>query len=260
MNKLRPPSFAGSFYPDDEDELKNVINKFLKEAKPPKINGKIKALISPHAGYPYSGPIASYGYKLIKGKKYENIIIFGPSHRTIFSNFALTNYSPWKTPLGLISTSSINKHLEPESYFSLINEAHIFEHSIEVQIPFLQIVLEDFKITPILTGNIDSHKAIANVLRKYIQKETLIIVSADLSHYLPYEEANDIDRTTIDKILKFDKDITHEQSCGADGIIILLELAKQLNWKPTLLDYRNSGDTSGNRDGVVGYTSIVFTE
>jgi AmmeMemoRadiSam system protein B len=259
MNDLRPAAFAGSFYPEDEVELKNQINKYLKAAVIPKdLVRQIKAIIVPHAGFIYSGPVAAYGYKLIKGIKYKNVIIFGPSHQMMFQNIALTNFEFWKTPLGNTQLSPLSKKLQEESYFNSLDEVHAFEHSIEVQLPFLQTVLKDFRITPLVTGRVDNHKEIAKSLNEHLDKDTLIVVSSDLSHYLPYEEANKIDNKTIKQILELDTDIDPEQACGADGIIILIELAKLLKWKAKLLDYRSSGDTAGDESRVVGYASIVF--
>lgn len=259
MTNLRPPAFAGSFYPNDEDELKSQISKYLKEAVPPEdIPGNIKALIVPHAGYIYSGPVAAYGYKLLKNKKYKEVIILGTSHRMMFPNIALTNFEFWKTPLGNVQLSPLSGNLQKEDYFSSLDEVHAFEHSIEVQLPFLQTVLKDFRITPLATGRVDNHKEIAKTLKNDLNKETLIVVSSDLSHYLPYKEAKKIDNKTIKQILELDTDIDPEQACGADGIIILTELAKLLKWKVKLLDYRNSGDTAGDKSQVVGYASIDF--
>lgn len=258
MTTIRPQVFAGSFYPEDEQELKEIISKYLRKAKPPVVKGEIKALISPHAGFIYSGPTAAYGYKLIKNKKYKNVILLGPSHKMMFQNIALSNFAFWKTPLGNILCSPLYKELNDKYDFQLLNEVHAFEHSLEVQLPFLQTVLKDFKITPLVTGRVGNHKEIAEQIKEYIDDKTLIIVSSDLSHYLPYKQANTTDKKTIKQILELDIEIDREQACGADGIIILIELAKLCNWKVKLLDYRNSGDTAADKNQVVGYTSIVF--
>ncbi|MFC1780505.1 AmmeMemoRadiSam system protein B [Patescibacteria group bacterium] len=267
MFAIRPSAFAGQFYPESKKELKSQIEEFLKEANPKDIKGKVKALISPHAGYQFSGPIAAYGYKLLRDTKYlpsgrhgeiQDTIILGTSHHMMFPGVALTNFSYWETPLGKVRSSSLHKKLESNPNFSLVNEAHISEHSIEVQLPFMQSVLKDFQITPVLTGRVDNHKEIAQTLSKHLDERSLIIVSSDLCHYLPYEEANEEDNKTIQQILDFDTYIDSEQACGTDGIIILIEIAKLLKWKVKLLDYRNSGDTAGDKDKVVGYTSIIF--
>lgn len=260
MTTIRPPAFAGTFYPEDEKDLKNDVERYIKNAKTTKFDGKIKALISPHAGFPYSGPVAASGYSLLKGKKYRKIIIIGTSHRMMFQGIALTNFSFWKTPLGNIPASKASEELESDFNFKLINEAHAFEHSIEVQLPFLQVVLEDFSITPLLTGRIGNYEEIAEKLTKYAGEDTLFIVSADLSHYLPYKNAQERDKQTIDKIINFDTNIDPEESCGSSGTITLIEMAKTLKWKSKLLDYRNSGDTAGDKKEVVGYASILFYE
>jgi len=260
MTTLRPPAFAGTFYPADEEELKKLVKKYVSNV--PKINltGKVKALISPHAGYIYSGPIASYGYSLLSKQSFKNVILLGPSHQMTFQNIALNNFSFWRTPLDIIPLSPVSKELQTESFFQLLNEVHAFEHSIEVQLPFLQTVLDKFEVTPLATGRIMNHKEIAKTLIKHIDETTLIIASSDLSHYLPYKKAQTEDKKTTEMILELNSNISHEQACGADGINILIEIAKQLKWKPKLLDYRNSGDTAGDKTKVVGYTSIIFTK
>jgi AmmeMemoRadiSam system protein B len=178
----------------------------------------------------------------------------------MFSGIALTNFELWQTPLGNIPSSSLYEKLDDKINFKLLNEAHAFEHSIEVQLPFLQTVLKDFRITPLLTGRVDRHKEIAVKLKEYINDNTLLIVSSDLSHYRPYKEAKRCDSETVKQILSLDANIDQEQACGDDGIKILIELAKMLKWKVKLLDYRNSGDTAGDKSQVVGYAAIVFYE
>lgn len=258
MKPIRPQAFAGSFYPEDEEELKKSIKSYLSDAKVSEIKGEIRAIISPHAGYPYSAPVAASAFKLIQKSNFREIVIIGTSHKMMFSGMALSNFGFWQTPLGTVPSSSLFKKLEEDFNFQLLNEAHVFEHSIEVQLPFLQSVMKDFYITPIATGRINDHKEIAEKISKFINKDTLIIASADFSHYLPYKEAQKIDKKTIKKIINLKTNINHEESCGANGIIILVELAKLLKWKAKLLDYRNSGDTEGEKNEVVGYASIVF--
>jgi AmmeMemoRadiSam system protein B len=254
----RDMQFAGTFYPQDKNELLGLIHKYLDNAKPVSGTGTLKALIIPHAGYPYSGPVASFGYKLLQNKKFKEIILLGPSHQIPVQGLAFCDYKEWETPLGKVSISDKNNLLAKEKSFHIQNEAHLHEHSIEVQLPFLQIVLESFSIIPIATGFIEKNSEIAEILSKYISKATLLIVSSDLSHYLPYAAAQSLDRKTINSILSGNTNISHDQACGADGITILMKIAKKKNWKATLLDYRNSGDTAGMKDQVVGYTSIAF--
>ena len=258
MNDIRPATLAGSFYPDSEDELKKLIKTYLEEVNVPKVSGNIKGLVSPHAGITCSGPTAAFAYKLIKGKNYKNVIIIGPSHRVMFSGIALANFKFWKTPLGIVNVSKLNNNLVQEDNFNLVNEAHIYENSIEIQLPFLQYVLEEFEITPLATGRINDHKEIALTLKKHIEKDTLIIASTDLSHYLPYDSAKKIDKRTIKQIEEFDTSFDHEQACGADSVKIIIELARMLEWEIKFLDYRNSGDTIGDKSKVVGYASFAF--
>lgn len=257
MSRIRPAAFAGKFYPEEENKLQESIDTYLKEAKKTKIEPEVKALISPHAGYPYSGPIAASGYKTIE-KDYSKVILIGPSHNIMFSGIGLTNFSFWRTPLGLVTSSKLIEKLKEEYNFNMLNEAHTFEHSIEVQLPFLQTILEDFKIIPLATGRVNSHKEIANVLNRYLDEKTLIVVSSDLSHYLSYSEAEQKDKKTIEKILSFETDFDRQAACGIDGIKIVLEIAKLKKWKPKLIEYKNSKDTAGDREKVVGYTSIAF--
>lgn len=252
----RQPAVAGTFYPGDATELKNLISEFLAAAKL-RIAGKVMGLISPHAGYIYSGPIAAFGYKAIP-KTTKEIILIGPSHHAYFSGLALSDFTSWQTPLGQVAASSSYKGLLSNANFKLSNDAHIPEHSLEVELPFLQEVLGEFEILPIVTGEISEFKSIANDLAKLIDKDTVIAVSSDLSHYLPYDTAVKADKNAIQKILNRKSTILQEEACGADGINILIEIAKLKGWKPKLLDYRNSGDTAGEKDQVVGYASIVF--
>jgi len=250
MPKTRSPKFASQFYPEDPLELRNYIDNYLVSASIEKIDN-LKALIVPHAGYIYSGPIAGYGYKSIK-KNYKKIILLGLSHQVPFDGLGFTDYSYFSTPLGKVkcfSPKNINLNIQ--------NEAHEIEHSIEVQIPFLQITQDNFNILPILTGKIDNIDKYIEEVNEFIDENSLLIVSSDLSHYLPYDIAVDMDRNTIKKILS-GKNIDHDEACGADGINILINIAKKNKWKSKLLDLRNSGDTASSKDQVVGYCSIAF--
>lgn len=258
MTSSRQPVFAGTFYPSDKIELKNSIERYLSEATVPKFNGEIKALICPHAGYVYSGPTAAVSYKMIIGKGYKDVILLGPSHRMAFSNLMISNYQSWQTPLGEVETSPVQKNLIEEQGIMLSNEIHDVEHSLEVQLPFLQMTLKSFKITPLLTGQVDSELEMADMLNLHCPSDTLWIISSDLSHYLPYQKAIETDKITIEKILALDGKISSDDACGHSGITILIELAKRNGWRAKLLDYRNSADTAGDKRAVVGYASIIF--
>lgn len=254
--ECREPAVAGTFYPEEREELKSMITKFIDNADVDVDSGDLKAVIVPHAGYIYSGPIAAYAYKLIGVYKKKSAIILGPSHYTTFRGMAESGFKKWRTPLGEVETFSIIG--DEDDNVKTIPNAHIPEHSIEVQIPFLQVITDGAKINPILTGDI-AGKDGAMVLSKHCDKH-LLIVSSDLSHYLPYSDAVDKDRKTIDAILSVDINRFMEigNACGKKGIEVLLNIAKQNEWMPVLLKYANSGDTAGPKTEVVGYTAIAF--
>lgn len=259
MKIIREPAVAGEFYSSDKNTLENSINSHLNLAKQGDVKN-LKALVSPHAGYIYSGPVAAYGFDLLKNKNYKTIIILGPTHYVPFTGVSIANYSHYRTPLGLVKLSEKINELKKESFFVSNNFIHRNEHSVEVQIPFLQVVLSDFEIIPIVVGNVDSEE-IADILIKYIDDETLIIASSDLSHYYSYGEAVNKDKNCIHSIPNLDfLEMEKCEACGKLPILILMNIAKKLDWKGKLLDYRNSGDTQGNKEKVVGYASIAFYE
>ncbi|MBN1170305.1 AmmeMemoRadiSam system protein B [Candidatus Micrarchaeota archaeon] len=246
---MRLPSVAGTFYPDNEIELRKMIADFLEAADAKKIGGKLRGLIVPHAGYVYSGPVAAYAYKLLEGKNAGKIILIGPSHYGIFNGLAESGYQKWQTPIGELETFSIGLNRLPK--------AHDPEHSLEVQLPFLQIVLKNFKIDPILTGDLSPKEG-----AKTIDINAFFIVSSDLSHYYPYEQAMERDKKTISLIESLDAEnfLTGGDACGRMGIAMIMELARQKGWKIKLLKYANSGDTAGPKTEVVGYAAFAVIE
>ena len=297
---IRSPQFAGTFYPDNPQILKEMIEDFLHQATIEKLKVQPKALIVPHAGYIYSGPIAAYGFKILEDKLfrakrekrfcraerdrflfrakrekrfcrsaswrrgrflYKKIILLGPSHHFSFQGLASSPAGYWETPLGKITCLGKKdlKELKKTKEIIESSEIHEPEHCLEVEIPFLQVVLKEFQIVCFLTGELNT-KAIAKVLGSLVDEETLILVSSDLSHYYSYEEAQKLDKVTIDAIL--DNDIKrleeYGEACGKTGIEILLEIAKNKHWQPKLLKALNSGDITGDKSQVVGYSSIVY--
>jgi MEMO1 family protein len=272
---VRQTRFAGSFYPPHKTDLANTIQGFLDEVEDTHLDSKPKALIVPHAGYIYSGLTAAYGYRTLLAHKYSKVIILGLSHRVAFEGLAGCSFDSWQTPLRDIRTesdTSTYRFLSGDGMqYTIHDEAHEIEHSIEVQLPFLQMVSQnDFEILPILTGsNVDIEKSVEFV-SELLDQETLLIVSSDLSHYLPYPVAVEKDTRTIEKILNRETLTDRESACGVDGINIVSEVAKLKSWKVRKLNYRNSGDLSslklqqagiaGDKDQVVGYASIVFYE
>jgi len=254
----RSPAVAGMFYPGNPKTLSGMVRRFLDEAGDFRLPG-LKALICPHAGYPYSGPTAGFSYRqLEKMKKKPPIcILVGPSHYA-YIDASVGNYETYETPLGEVKVNrKICDELE-NSGIPFTPDAHSREHCLEVQLPFLQTVHPDAQIVPILCGAI-SPDALADKLEPYFKDpDIFFIISSDLSHYLPYEEAVLRDRNSL-KMIEF-KDIENEDkidACGATGIKAVMRLADKHDYKIKLLDYRNSGDIAGDKSGVVGYGALA---
>ena len=260
MSTIRLPAVAGLFYPADAAELTSGIQAFLVQARLFKLTPK--ALIVPHAGYVYSGAIAASAYATLRAisKKIRRVILLGPTHRVAVRGLALPDADAFATPLGRIKldneAAGLITHL-PQVILSA--EAHAQEHSLEVQLPFLQCVLTDFTLLPLAVG-----KASANEVAEVLDilwggEETLIVISSDLSHYLPYTTSKRVDAQTVEAIINLEQPISHESACGATPISGLILAAKQHHLTPHLLDLRNSGDTAGSKDAVVGYAALAFT-
>jgi len=266
---IRPAAVAGSFYPADKNELRRMVNGFLESAKRIKIDGALRALVEPHAGYIYSGPVAAYGYKALAEEQTKDkghitkIILLGPSHYAAFFGACETDCEAWETPLGSVRAASLMAHVKgpKKELFGVYPQVHGPEHCLEVQLPFLQTVMKDFTIYPLLCGDVDP-KELAGVIAEFIDDETLVIASSDLSHYLAYDEAVKIDGIANESVPKID--IKHFEdsgdACGKTPILVLMHLAKKKGWTGKLLDYRNSGDTAGPKDQVVGYGCYAFYE
>lgn len=262
--EIRAAAVAGSFYPRDPGRLGRNIQTMLQNVvKAETLPGAIKALIVPHAGYIYSGPVAASAYASLLPLRdtVRRVVLLGPTHRVYVSGLALPGVQAFETPLGRIPVDSDAAHfLRPLPQVSVSPAAHELEHSIEVQLPFLQQVLHSFQLVPLAVGEATS-RAVAEVIDAlWGGPETLIVVSSDLSHYLPYRAAQDIDRRTCAGIAELRQIESHEQACGATPVNGLLLAARQHRLTPHLLDLRNSGDTAGDRDRVVGYSAFAFTE
>ena len=262
MINTRPPAVAGTFYPGDPVTLSATIDRFLADAD--EHSGiQPKALIVPHAGYVYSGSTAATAYAALKpwAKTIRRVILLGPTHRVAVEGIALPEVEAFATPLGSIrlDAQAIASIAElPQIVFS--NHVHAFEHSLEVHLPFLQRVLEQFTLVPLAVGDAPP-EAVAEVLKLlWGGPETLIVVSSDLSHFLPYGTAQQVDGNTCRHILQFDTHIHPEQACGAYPINGLLLAARQRGLTPSLLGLCNSGDTAGDKSRVVGYAAFAFAE
>jgi hypothetical protein len=265
MTRIRPPAVAGSFYPARREDLRKLVDNLLHDAgtghatpAPP------KALIAPHAGYIYSGPVAAHAYArlLPYARQITRVILLGPVHRVPVRGLALPGTDGFATPLGTVridtdAAASVS-HL-PQVTTSA--DAHMPEHSLEVHLPFLQQVLTDFRLLPLAVGDA-SAREVADVLDiLWGGPETLIVVSSDLSHYLPYEQARRTDSETCKAILSLSQTpVRHDRACGGTPVSGLLLAAQRHHLHPQLLDLRNSGDTAGDRDRVVGYAAFAFNE
>ena len=261
MQNVRPPAVAGRFYPVEASVLACDVRAMLAAAKPCAYSPK--ALIAPHAGYVYSGPIAASAYIALQNiaARIRRVVLLGPTHRVAVRGMALPGADAFATPLGIVqldlAAAQAIVHL-PQVTASL--PAHAQEHSLEVQLPFLQAVLPDFKLLPLAVG-MATPEEVAEVLEiLWGGDETLIVVSSDLSHYLPYDTARQVDTASTQSILALEHTLSHEQACGATPINGLMLAARRHHLTPHLLDLRNSGDTSGPRDGVVGYAAFAFTQ
>lgn len=261
MQSIRPPAVAGMFYPDNPAELSTMLRGFLAEAQPAPL--RPKALIVPHAGYIYSGPIAASAYALLQPLRasIKRVVLLGPVHRVWTPGLALPGVDAFETPLGrVVLDQEAIASIDGLRQVQVHPAAHAQEHSLEVHLPFLQSVLDDFTLVPLAVGGAGPNE-VAEVLEVlWGGAETLIVVSSDLSHFLPYYEAQQVDRATVHEILGFNGHLVGEQACGCHPINGLLLAAQKHGLTPHLLDLRNSGDTAGDRNRVVGYAALAFTE
>jgi AmmeMemoRadiSam system protein B len=260
MTNIRSPAVAGLFYPDDPSVLRRMIDEFLAEAQP---TGAVpKAMIAPHAGYIYSGPVAATAYAQLAPARdtIKRVVLLGPSHRVPFYGLALSGADFFTTPLGAVPIdreAAESIHALPQ--VQVLDAPHSMEHSLEVHLPFLQAVLADFKLVPLVVGEA-SPAEVAEVLdRLWGGPETLIVVSSDLSHYHDYQTARRMDQETSDHIEALAAaDIDPEHACGCRPVNGLIQAAREHGLHASILDLRSSGDTAGPRDQVVGYGAYAI--
>jgi len=263
---IRMPVWAGKFYPAKQSELKQMIESLTQKAKqttvkiPP--NKELKAIILPHAGYIYSGFTAAHASHVLSEKQFNKVILLGPDHRVGFRNCAISNVKGYKTPLSFIRLHEDTKILLKKlNLFQYIQPFDEVEHSLEVTLPFLQYYLKIFELVPIVIGRTSEINNIANAIEPLLDSDTLLAVSSDLSHFLPYSKALAKDKRTIEIILNFKPEELKKRencACGKIPILILMEIARRQEWQPVLLHYSNSGDTAGDRSKVVGYAAIAY--
>jgi hypothetical protein len=272
MQEVREPAVSGMFYPDKPDILSRDVKKYLENAKKEKIDGEVIALVSPHAGYMYSGQVAAHAYKLIEGKTFDSVVVVSPSHRVDFKGASLYDRGGYRTPLGVvpIDVELSKRMMERWNGIRFLPEAHGQEHSLEVQIPFLQVVLKSFKLIPIVMEPYWSREtcqllaqAIADTIRG---KNVLLIASTDLSHFHSYEKAVQLDKIVLGHLERFDAEGLNRdlkegrcEACGGGPVITVMLAAKALGaTRGKVLKYLNSGDVTGDRSRVVGYAAAVF--
>ena len=267
--KIRHQQVAGYFYPAEKEKLENDISLLLNVAKSEKSFNKIFGIVSPHAGYVYSGKTAAYVYNLLKDKSYKTVIVISPSHAEYFPGICIYDGDAYETPLGIVEIDqNITDKLTENSKLVFRGiQGHKREHALEVQIPFLQSVLKDFKIVPIVMG--DQSKMfvdhLAEKISKVIDEETLVVASSDMSHFYDSSEANRLDSVVEQRINEFDfeqllKDLDdHEcEACGGGPIAAMMKAASLKNINKSLVINRSdSGDVTGDKSEVVGYLSAV---
>lgn len=261
MPTIRPTAVAGMFYPDDRDELHDMVEEFLHEAGDADAPVP-KAIIAPHAGYIYSGPIAASAYSRLTPAhaSIRRVVLLGPSHRVGFTGIAVSSADYFHTPLGDIPLDQeLREQVTQLPQVKPLDQAHQMEHSLEVHLPFLQEVLDSFTLLPLVVGDATAED-VARVLRTvWGGDETLIVVSSDLSHYHDYATAQRMDRATSNAIEELRPEaIDYGDACGRTPLSGLLLLAKEKQLHAETIDLRNSGDTAGTRDQVVGYGAYLF--
>lgn len=265
---IREPAYAGTFYPKDTKELKNQIEEFFKKTKYYNYK-KIKAIISPHAGYIYSGQTAAFSYRQLIDQKYDTVIILAPSHRVPLKSASVIPKGLYQTPLGDVTIDERISEKLIQSGFNFVEEAHKYEHSLEVQIPFLQLSLKSFKIVPIIIGqnNLNDMENIAKEIFNVMNgTNSLLVISTDLSHYHSYEEAYEIDSKFIELLSNLEEEDIYEsilqrktEACGVFPLITAIKILKKSgSIKFEKLKYMTSGDTYGDKNKVVGYLSGVI--
>lgn len=277
---VREAAVAGLFYAKQPQQLSATLDALLANAHP-EAGGDLKAVICPHAGYQFSGQTAAFAYKLLAGRDIKTVFLLAPSHYAFFNGAYVTDRAIYRTPLGDMKVSARAAQLagippftsQPRAMvqrpdwwmqspaaqsLSGADSPETWEHAGEVQVPFLQKVLPQAELVPIVFGQVNPVE-VAQVLADRLDDETVIVASSDLSHYHPYAEARALDASCVNDVLALKADLGPESACGAGPIGAVIHLAKLKGWKPVLLDYRNSGDATGNTNTtVVGYAAIAF--
>jgi AmmeMemoRadiSam system protein B len=271
MNALKKSIIAGSWYPGNPSILKRDIENYFNSVSSPELKGEVVGLISPHAGYMYSGQIAAHAYNLIRGKKYDVVIVVGPSHRVAFHGVSVFSRGGYETPLGIVPVDE-GLAEEIKKISPIVADfpgAHLQEHSVEIQLPFLQIALGDFLFLPLVMGDQDVNtcQELAEAIYKASRgKKILIVGSSDLSHFYSYNVAKKMDAIVLDYLKNGDaigllKSLENGEveACGGGPMAVSILVARMMKAeKAYLLKYANSGDVTGDKNSVVGYASAVY--
>jgi hypothetical protein len=268
---IRESVIAGSWYPGDPARLTRDITGYLERAPAAQIEGDLVALIVPHAGYMYSGPVAAYAYKLLEGREYDVVVIVAPSHRAYFKGSSVYPEGGYRTPLGVVPVAEeiTTELMDASSLVTHVRQAHSQEHSLEIQLPFLQVILKEFRLVPIVMGAQDYHTSeeLARVLAGVAKgKKCLLVASTDLSHFHPYARAVELDKAVLDKVKDFDpRGLSAElekgrcEMCGGGPTMSVMLAARALGAdRSTVLHYANSGDVTGDHSSVVGYMAAAL--
>jgi MEMO1 family protein len=258
---VRPSSAAGLYYPKDADGLRMALRTLLS-SRTAEVTRVPKALVVPHSGYAYSGTVAASAYHTLESpatRGIRHVVLLGPSHRVPMRGVAMPSWDLYSTPVGEVPVNdAARRHLRELGLAGIADAPHALEHSLEVQLPFLQAVLEDFDLLPIAVGSAPAEQVCRVLEAVWGGPETLIVVSSDLSHHHTYLEAKTLDEQTAKLIVARRSDISDAQACGADGLNGLMEAARRKGLEVKLLERQTSGDTAGDNSRVVGYGSFAL--
>jgi AmmeMemoRadiSam system protein B len=260
--RIRPTAVAGTFYPSDPSALRSALDRAFADAAPPADRGRVpKAIVAPHAGYVYSGPVAATAYRAVAAARgsVRRVVVLGPAHRVFLRGVGLSGADAWASPLGEIALDTDGAaELADLPFVAVDDAAHASEHSIEVHVPFVQAVLGDVVLLPLVVGDATADEVAAVLDRLWDDDGTLVVVSTDLSHYERYEVATELDRRTAAAIAaRRPDDVGDHDACGARPLRGLLRVAADRDLAVDALDLRNSGDTAGDRHRVVGYGAFA---
>ena len=269
--QIRESVIAGSWYPGNASRLQKEVQGYLSRASINDFKGQLIALISPHAGYRYSGQVAAYAYKILEKQKFDTVVVIAPSHRAYFEGVSVYDRGGYRTPLGVLPLDKklVSALKQRESRIKYVAKAHTQEHSLEIQLPFIQVVMPECKLVPLVMGDqsFATCQWLADAVADCIKdKSVLVVASSDLSHFHPYKEAKRLDQVVVDKVNEFDpQGLSNDlaagkcEACGGGPMVTAMLIARQLGANKTrVLHYANSGDVTGDHSGVVGYMAAAM--